>query len=136
MSLVRKLLIAVMALPLVAACASNPAPPRGPGSPTSAPPSPGLSCELTSPGPVSCATIAAIARADVPLGSDIALRVVDAAGGALRTGQDLALVVATSNGGIVLVLVGYVGIDPTPLAWIPDPALYPAWYQEYAPHNP
>ncbi len=61
---------------------------------------------------------------------------VASTGGAPRTGQDLALVVATSSGGTVLVLVGYVGIDPAPEAWIPDPALYPAWYQEYAPHSP
>jgi hypothetical protein len=62
--------------------------------------------------------------------------VVDPASLTVRSGPDIALIIAESADRTDLVLVGYVGIDPKPHAWVPDRAYYLEWYQNYVDHNP
>jgi hypothetical protein len=80
---------------------------------------------------MNCAEIVRIAEAQIPIQSGASIRVVDPTGGTLRTSADVALLVIESGPRTDLILVGYVGIGPTPGAWVPDPALYPAWYAKY-----
>ena len=95
-------------------------------------PSSELHCELSQPGDFSCGHIVAVAGTVAPIADGSVIRVVDTGGGPIRTSPDIALVVITSPGQATrLVLVGYVGIDIEPHAWVPDRATYAAWYARF-----
>jgi hypothetical protein len=82
-------------------------------------------CSRESYGRFTCQEVLDAARADVGLhGSNI--HVVDPPnGGSRRTAPDIALVTETdATGSPVFIMVGLVGIDPTPRAWAVDPASY------------
>jgi hypothetical protein len=91
-----------------------------------------IRCELSQPGDFSCGHLVAVAGTAVPIPDGSIVRVVDAVGGPFRTSPDIALVVISTPGAPTrLVLVGYVGIDIEPQAWIPDRTEYAAWYAKY-----
>ena len=121
------LLLIAGILVAVAACVS-PAPRPSPDAQ--------FSCELSTTSLVTCARIVEIAQAEVGIRPGARIRVVDPLGGASRTGLDVGLVVVSYDRRTSLVLVGYVGIGETPVAWVPDRNLYPDWYAKYVDHRP
>lgn len=128
-------LISVLALALVSGCSSGQlkvVPPTSQPDATIAP-----TCAYTRTDP-TCQQVVQVVLREVGIASGSTVRVIDPPlGEALRTSADIALVILTGGSGdITLVLVGYVGVDPNPDAWIPDRATYAAWYRQFVPEAP
>jgi hypothetical protein len=102
-------------------------------SATAAPTAAAVRCELTDTN-TTCDEVIAVARREVGIASDASIRVIDSpTNGPLRSSGDIALVIlGAGDGSASLILVGYIGVDPNPHAWIPDRALYAVWYEQFA----
>lgn len=87
-------------------------------------------CELATPQ--NCSDVLLAARNQVGIASGTSVRIVRPIGGPARTSADVGLVIVTdADGSRHLILVGYVGIDPSLHAWVPSQVDYRAWYDQY-----